>query len=264
MNLLLYLDIFFVKKFMADADVGFYHIAGTLARIPYFIFIGLSFTLLPVLSRAIGEKNLAEARRLIVQVIRFLLILLTPTVIFIWQNAQPIIRLLYSSEYDPAVKILPVLTLALVLYTLFYLATTVLNADKKPGFALKIALLSAMADLVANWLLVPRYGTVGAAAATGIAALIGLLGCGIYVFRRFRFSIRFLTLVRIAGANAVVAFLLAFWQTNAIEVLPKALIFTMMYIGLLILTREINGEDWAAFRRASIKRKTATQPQAVR
>ncbi len=244
MNLLLYLDIAFVKKYLTDADVGFYHVAGTLARIPYFIFIGLSFTLLPTLSRAIAQNEHERARQQIRQVMRFLFFLLVPTVVFISQNAGPLIRLLYSDTYLPAARILPVLTLALVMYTLFYIATTILNADKKPGLALWIAAGAGIADLAANLIWVPRYGAVGAAMATGLASAVGMVGGGIYIFRRFHAGLNLFSLLRISAACLLAYLATLPWNVHAVGVLLKAAGFTAVYFLALILVRELNASDW--------------------
>ncbi len=262
MNLLLYLDIAFVKKYLTDADVGFYHVAGTLARIPYFIFIGLSFTLLPTLSRTIARNEHERARQQIRQVMRFLFLLLVPTVIFIGQNAEPLIRLLYSEVYLPAAQILPVLTLALVMYTLFYITTTVLNADKKPALALWIAAGAGVVDLAANILWVPRYGTVGAAMATGLASAVGMFGGFVYIFRRFRSGLSLFSLLRMVTAGLLAALVTVPWEVEAAGVLLKAIGFVLAYFVLLIMGRELNGSDWLVikhiFAGASARREAPT------
>lgn len=260
MNLLLYIDIFCIKRFLTDAEVGYYHVAGTLARVPYFIFIGLSFTLLPVLSRAIADNAQAEAQRRIEQVIRFMAILLVPATLFIWQNSTAVIRWLYTATFDPAAPVMRVLTVSLVLYTFFYIGTTILNADHRPGLSFAFAGIAAAVDLVANILLVPRFGGAGAAAATGIAAFAGLLCTAIYIYMRFRAALRWKSLIRIAVAGTVATFLTVPWPAVSFMLLAKALFFGLIFFGLLALLREIEAGEWQAIARLGTQRNMQPQP----
>ena len=53
------IDLLFVKAMVVDnAKTGFYTAATTLARTPYFIFIALSATLLPLISKPITNNDL--------------------------------------------------------------------------------------------------------------------------------------------------------------------------------------------------------------
>jgi len=248
LNLLLYLDIFFVKRFLSDVYVGYYNAAGTIARIPYFIFLALSFTLLPVLSRSIAAGAEKETRKRIMQIMRYLVILLIPIIVFVWHNAEAVLRLFYSTKYLTAAPVLPILTLALSLFTIFSIMTTILNADGRPGMSLRISAFVALVDASCNVVLVPRYGMVGAALATGIAGFLGVVIGSYYVYRRFASFARAVTLLRVTVAAASALFLVASWQVTSVDVIPKAFVFSAIYFAILILSREVGSEDWSMLR----------------
>ncbi len=56
-NLFLNVDLWLVKAFCASADPGYYTAASTIARIPYYLFFGLSATVLPSVSTGLGPKR---------------------------------------------------------------------------------------------------------------------------------------------------------------------------------------------------------------
>ena len=76
---LMNIDLLFVKAMVIDnAKTGFYTSATTLARTPYFIFIALSATLLPSISKSIANNDFKLTNKYINQSLRYLLLLLIP------------------------------------------------------------------------------------------------------------------------------------------------------------------------------------------
>ncbi len=239
-NFLLNVDFFFVKRLLQERDLSYYFNAGTLARIPYLVFLAVSFTLLPVLSQAIAEGREEKVREQVRQVLRVLLILLTPVLLFFWQNAEATVLLLYPETYRPAAEVLPLLTLAMTLFTYFYIIETVINADARPGMAFIIAVAAVLVDAVANYMLVPVYGTRGAALGTCAGSLAGILLGGSWMMSRFRSFVPWDTVLRIAVVSALTMALFSAWQVGPALVIPKALAFTGFYFAAVFLVREID------------------------
>ena len=243
-NLMLNLDLFFVKRYLEEIHVAFYYNASTLARIPYIVFLAISFTLLPVLSQSITAGATEKAQEQIRQVIRFLVILLVPIVLFIWQNATAIIRLLYTEKFDPAASILPMLTLGLAVFTLFYTTTTIMNADNRPGLAFTVALTAVAVDAAANFFLVPVQGTFGAAAATTVASVSGLLVGSAWVLHRFKTFFSLGSVLRVTAAAGFGYAILSGWHATPVLVIPKFFVFFGLYALTLIGLQEIKIEEF--------------------
>ena len=242
-NLLLSVDIFFVKLILSDLDVAYYYNASTLARIPYIVFLALSFTLLPVLSRTIAFGTESDVQRQIRKVFRYMIIILIPLVFFFWQNSIPIIKMFYSSKFANAAPILPYLTLGLSIFTLFYIITTILNADNKPRLAFSLALITIVIDVITNYYLVKINGTIGAAQATTISSFVGLLIGGLFIYKRFKTLLPVVSVLRIFFVAIVTSIIFGFWVIEPVLVIPKAVIFSLIYfIGLLVIKEIEPGE----------------------
>jgi len=105
------LDLFLAKALVGDAaTVGYYTAASTIARVPYFLFVGLGTAVLPVAARAAASGEDARTDRLIRQALRLVILLAVPGVAFTAVMARPVVGLLYSVGYEPAAYLLPVLT----------------------------------------------------------------------------------------------------------------------------------------------------------
>ncbi len=239
-NFLLNVDFFFVKRMLQDQDVSHYFNASTLARIPYLVFLALSFTLLPVLSEAIAARREEQVRRQIRQVLRLLMIVLTPVLLFLWQNAEATVLLLYPERFRPAADILPFLTLAMTLFTYFYIIETVINADARPGLAFGIAVAAVAVDAAVNYLLVPLYGTQGAALGTCAGSAAGILIGGAWLRRRFQDFIPWDTVLRIAVVSALTTAVFAAWPVSPVLVVPKGLAFVGFYFVAVLVVREMD------------------------
>lgn len=230
-NALLYIDLIFVKKFMSPVDVGHYTAASTIARVPYFIFLGLTATVLPALSRTLAQEDLETSRRLLRETMRLLFALLIPVLVLVIANAAEIVDLLYTATYAPATPILRLLIVSIAMYTLLVVLSTIMSADGCANRAFQINLFAASGDVVLCLWLVPKYGTQGAALATLIAATLGTLIAGSLELKRFGAILPWISLLRAIIAG-ILTWRLAVWRQTAGAALLGELI---MLIGFYFL-----------------------------
>jgi O-antigen/teichoic acid export membrane protein len=82
-----------------------------------------------------------------------------------------IIRLL-SSNYISAAKSVPFLLFFPIMYTVSETTTLGISFSRKTYYNIVISLVAAVSNYVGNYLLVPRFGAVGASISTGISYII--------------------------------------------------------------------------------------------
>jgi PST family polysaccharide transporter len=97
-----------------------------------------------------------------------------------------IVKVLYGQEFAPAAKVMMALAPSVVLTFVNYLETHMLVALGlvKQQMAFAIALIAV--NVTANWLLIPRYGGVGAALGTAVTEVVLLGFCAPLVHRTLR------------------------------------------------------------------------------
>ncbi len=238
-NALLYLDLLFVKHFLPAAAVGHYTAAATIARAPYFIFLGLASTVLPALSRMLAQGDLEASRNLLRQTMRLFLGLLIPVAVLIVANADHLIDLLYGQAYDPATPILRLLLISIAMYTLLVVLCTIMSADGCPHRAFQISLAAAVIDVPLCLLLTPKWGAAGAAAATLIASSLGVLAAGTQVLKRFGNILPWPSLRRVLLGGAAILGLSWLWLGTGWILFVKLTALFGIYVFMLYVMGEL-------------------------
>jgi len=237
-NALLYIDLIFVKYFLLPAAAGHYTAAATIARVPYFIFLGLTSTVLPALSRMLAQEDRDASRQLLRQTMRLLFGLLIPVLILVVVNASDIVALLFTTTYDSATPILRWLICGIVMYTLLVVLSTIMSADGYPNRAFQINLFAAVIDIPLCLIFVPKFGAPGAALATLIAATLGTLAAGIYVLRRFDSILPWRSLLHMAIAGIATYGLSLLWLSAGVMLLVEVGLLFGFYLFVLFIFGE--------------------------
>lgn len=87
-------------------------------------------------------------------------------------SLKDIIVILLGTEYHEAAVIMPFLVFMPILYTISETTVIGINFYKKSKWHIFISFISCVANIIGNWLLVPKYGAVGASISTAIAYII--------------------------------------------------------------------------------------------
>ncbi len=77
--------------------------------------------------------------------------------------------ILFPPSYHVAAPIIPVIALSIVFYGIYTIFTVGTGVQRKTWYVALIMTLAALVNVVANFVLIPLYGSMGAALATLIA-----------------------------------------------------------------------------------------------
>lgn len=243
LNLFFVIDIWFVKYYLSDQNVGLYVSAANLAKSTYFFSIALSAILLPALSRSIKLKEYSRIKEITQDSLRYLVIFLFLINIVISTNPQGIITLVFGENYKDAASILIILTAGLSLISLTAVINTIMIAQgkMKACFIMIVGLL--FIDFIAALILVPSYKLLGAAVATTIVGLVGTIWGGFYILEEIKSLIFSITTVRVIGTTVFILVLSVLINYNGNGVIIKASVVSGMYLFLLWLTKELSAID---------------------
>jgi len=244
LSLLMNLDIFFVKTLIKEGRAaGFYASALALTRAPYSVSSAFAITLLPVISQLTSSNRLQEASRHINKSLRYLLILLVPLAFFTNGLSGPIIQLVYSSRYLPAAAPLSILIFGVTFLTLFSVLAAVINGSGMPKTSMALACAILPLDFLLNLLLIPRFGLSGAAAATTLTSLAGVIGAALVVRKKFGALMSGASFLKILLSSAVFIVIPRLWPASGWSLILYALGLFGIYLLLLVLLREITRDD---------------------
>ncbi|MFU8767659.1 MAG: polysaccharide biosynthesis C-terminal domain-containing protein, partial [Candidatus Methanoperedens sp.] len=138
--------------------------------------------------------------------------------------------------------------------TLFNILATVINAAGRPKIPMFIAAALIPVAIGLNSFLIPAYHLAGAAMATTITGLAGLILVSVYVLKEFGVLMEIASFTKMLFASLVVfIIILAVPVSGLILPLWYALLFGI-YLSVLILIKEFNKNELEILARILTKR----------
>jgi O-antigen/teichoic acid export membrane protein len=260
MRLFIRVDLLVVKALCrTPAAAGYYGAAQNLTMVPVGM-LAASFVplLLATLTRLIRQGRDEAARTLIGQAIRLVLCLL-PFAGLAAGAAPEIVELVYGSPFSSSVPLLAWLIFAALAIILISISTMTLTAAGRPGRAFALSGPLVPLALGAHLMLVPRFGLIGAAAATTVLACLAASVAMLFIYRQFGVYPAPATLLHIAAITLIAYALSSLWQVSGVWIFLKLLVMTAIILICLYLLGVLTRQD-LAFARSLFRpeRRTST------
>lgn len=148
-----------VFKTMSDKFAGFYGAVLNLARIPYQGVIAVTFVIFPLISESTFHDDVETTRGYIRTTFRYCILLIAGVAMLLAFNSDSLIAGLYSADYQAASTALAVLSISIIFFALFYVATTMIIGAGHPVVAVVIMGVSMALSAVFNYLFVRQVHT---------------------------------------------------------------------------------------------------------
>lgn len=225
----LFIDRIAIKYFLGLDELGIYGLAYRFAAITSLVMIGFQSSLSPLIYKHYKEEETPGNIVKLFEIFWLFVIFITVGAILF---SKEIIILMSTRDYYEAASVIPLLVLA-VFFTNMYIFTPGLDIMKKTKTIAMISILGAILNTGLNFLLIPKFGILGAAIATLISAII------IFIIRvkmsQKYYKISFEWLKNIGGFVAVVfsSYILvnSFESINLLSIGSKILfIFSVMIV----------------------------------
>ena len=165
------IDVLMLSELRPVSDVGYYGAAYRLLEVAMVLPQSLSMSLYPQIAAA-SHNNPEALRNLGRAALRYLTVFSLPAAVCITVLAEPGLRLLYGKGFEVAAPTLAVLIFTLVPYGAVRYNAYVLVAANRQRIDLWLNGLLTAVNVLLNLVLIPRYGHLGAAAATLTAILL--------------------------------------------------------------------------------------------
>jgi len=249
-SLLASLDLWALKSLWKGTGevVGVYVAALKVAMIFFIVPVAVDNVLFPSLSWALAQKEERLAQKHIQAATRFALIVLLPACVLLGQHAEDVMVLLYSHVYATGGTYLRLLLIAIMLFAFFHLFTiNVLPAAGKYYQSVGLALSLIPIALLLYFLLIPRFGAVGAATSLVLVVFLGTNIGALFAYRRFGSLIKLSSVVRILVATTVMALVGHQLPGFGLWLLPKFAGLLALYVLVLGLLKEVTREDLKLF-----------------
>jgi len=168
--LLTEVDIFMIGLLSTSIEVSYYSVAKQIIiKLPQ-ITLALAMGTLPIFAK-INSENKYDLKKKFNKLLKINLFIFSPIIIFLFIFSPYFIPFLYGTEYSASVLLLRILLPYLFFYSFSILLSGFLDyvgKAKKRAINLSVTMII---NIVLNYLLIPKYGAVGAALATTISYL---------------------------------------------------------------------------------------------
>lgn len=154
-----------LKQFVSDAENGFFTAAITCYVITSFVYAAIMDSVRPVIleSKRQSQRNFEQNIARLYGAIIYMALVQSIAYTLL---AKPIIVILYGSEYLPAVSVLRILAWQAVFSNMGTVRNIWILGEGAHSVLWKINLSGAVANVILNALLIPRWGACGAALAS--------------------------------------------------------------------------------------------------
>jgi O-antigen/teichoic acid export membrane protein len=239
-------ELFFIKLYRPDAEVGYYSLAFAMAVYPVQLIPGaLGSVLMPAISEQFGRGDSTRLAAIYVTSARYLMILGFPLAAGGIVMARPMVVALFGEEYLPMVLPTQILMAAAATYAVSLSTSSVIWGTNRPLFFLVLSIFMVPINLAACNLLIPLYGMKGAALAqwSTVASLPITVW---YVSSRLGVSWPYKDTARIVLASALMAVGVTFlnrYLEGAGFIPVVILLGAGLYFVLLLMLRAVRRQD---------------------
>lgn len=166
LNLMTWTDTIMLGYFKSSQVVGVYSAVYPLVSFLTLIITSMGFVYIPVASRLWGEGRRDILESLYQIVTKWCFALSFPIFALMFVYPEAILTRLYGAEYAMGATVLRILALGFITNAYFGFNYHTIMAVGDSGFLMKCSTASAVVNVVFNFLLIPDYGMLGAAAAS--------------------------------------------------------------------------------------------------
>jgi O-antigen/teichoic acid export membrane protein len=240
-NLLMQMDLLMVRALYVGADpsaaAAVYGTAAKLAQIPYSILVALNFVVLPYIARATSRAAAGETATYIRHALRLGAGLTVGPATVLAVVSTGAVTFVFGPNYASAGAALEILAFGYIAFSLWTMATTVINGSGRPTMSFYIAVGTVLTQIALGRLLIPILGTTGGAWASTGAYGAGLVAAMVYLTARFGAIIPWASLSRIAVA-AVAVMGVSRTALGDLPVLVLAPLLGAVYVAAVVLLGE--------------------------
>lgn len=185
MKLMNNVDTLLLGSLESSANVGQYNVAFVLGMTTLLIYQSVGFMYIPEVSELYGDGDIVRADMIYTAMTKWVVLASIPFIITALLYPTPILTFIYSTQYTQAS--LPFVILVLGFLTHLFVGhnnnTLVAFGDTRELLAFDAG--TVLTNLVLNLTLIPRFGIVGAAAATTLSYVLRNAGLTWYLNRTY-------------------------------------------------------------------------------
>ncbi len=247
-------DRYILEFFRGSQEVGIYSASYNISERSIFLIVSLfSLSSIPIAFSIWESQGVKATQEFMSKLARYYLLICLPAVVGLSLLAKPIIGILVAPEYYLGYRIVPIVGFGAFLVGISNVFSEGITFHKRTDLLMFCYLGSGLLNIGLNFIFIPKYGYMGAAATTFISYAFLLLSM-IFVSGRFfvwRFPIKSLAKAACASIGMGVAVYYvndSLASSSLINLILSVSVGTIIYFSLLFLLQEIQPNEKRAMK----------------
>ena len=245
------LDMIVLSWLSGEAAAGIYSAAGKVVRLGAVVAKSYTTAVFPVMSRLYLESR-ESFSQLYRHTISVMCAVALPAIAIVTVVPERVIGLLFSEEYLGAAAVLQVLIWVLLVEFLNPFLSHALFAQGRQDRSMRVAGISLAVNSVATYLLVIRYGAVGAALGTVIGGIVATCCYLLYTMPKREILATFVLVLRVVVA--AIGLGIVVYQVRDASWVQLLFLGAAVYTPLLFFVGAIRIDDLRFFRTTFLAR----------
>jgi O-antigen/teichoic acid export membrane protein len=247
-KLITWTDILFLGYFKTSYIVGLYSAASILGGLITASSSAMILIYTPINSDLYAKNNLIEMRQSYYILTKWLCATVLPFTLLFILFPREILNILYGQEYVLAGTVLQILTIGFFMNTLLGLNGATLIAMGKTKFLMFATFITAIINIILNFLLIPIYGITGAAIASMISIILINVIRSIKLYSISKIHSIKKNILKPIFMACVLFFVIYFFVNEFLTITYWILsilfiVFIILYAVSLLLTKSFDKED---------------------
>ena len=202
-------DRYFITHMLSLAENGVYSVTYTISSIISLLFAPLGVVLFPVICsywNQDNENNKNEIKKYIENTIYYLLLIAIPIIGGVFGLWPSVVSLFSSTQYVTSRFLFLIISLGIMFNGINLINGYVLQLGKKTSTIMVISATGALLNLGLNFILIPKYGLMGAGIATFISYLLMVIASMTIAREIISYSMEWKRLLACLSISAVMGF----------------------------------------------------------
>lgn len=234
------IDVTMLGLIRSDVEVGYYTSGVKIIKLINSITAAISATIIPRMCLFFDKKQEKDYKQLFWQTMDIVIIFSVPCFIGIILVSKPLILVMFGIEFLATVNVVRLLAPIILIISISYLVgSVVLTSTNNESCLLRATIVGSVVNVLLNSLLIPRFGIIGAAAASITGELVVLIIHFRYGWKYVRkhIDVRFIQGVTYACLIMiiVVVSLLSFIPYPVLSLLVSVVLGAFVYATVLII-----------------------------
>jgi len=238
------IDSVLIFFFLGKEETGLYVAAFKLIESLALILASIRGALFPAISREF-LANPNELHQIQLNGVRILLLITIPISVITVMLAPQLIQIIFGSNFEISAPVLQILAAPFLFLVLNEFIIYLLLAVNETKSVIKIAITGVIFCIIANCLIIPRMGIMGAAVVAGLTELLVLVLLSQSIKKKYGHTPVFSLIWQPALAAVAMGFVL---KQVSWPLIPLILAGVGVYFLVLLLLRAFNEQDLLVMR----------------